>query len=110
MYIGLHVTDLIFLSYCNQIELRLGQQIFKKFLYTKFNQNPCSGNRFLSCIETDGLKDSQADRQANIKVKVAFCNFANAPKILGNTLNGQNARFLIVKNCGTSSNHWNIKG
>jgi len=63
--------------YSRQIFMKLefSWQIFEKYSYTKFNENPSSGNRVITCRRTD--------RQTDItKLKLAaFRNFANALKI-----------------------------
>ena len=48
--------------------LEFSQQIFERSLNIKFYQNPSSGSRVVPCGQTD------------IKLIVAFRNFANAPK------------------------------
>jgi hypothetical protein len=51
------------------MKLEFSSQIFKKSLNIKFRENPYSGSRVVPCVQTDMTK-----------LKVAFCNFANAPK------------------------------
>jgi hypothetical protein len=45
------------------------RQIFEKFSYIKFHENPSNGSRVVPCGRTDMTK-----------LIVAFCNFADAPK------------------------------
>jgi hypothetical protein len=56
MYIGFHLKYSLFLSYF--IKLELSRQIFEKYPKMKFNENPSSGHRVLSCgragIQTQG--------------------------------------------------------
>jgi hypothetical protein len=62
----LHVNYPLFLSVL--IKFEFSQQIFKNFSNIKFHQNPSNGSRVVPCGPTD------------MKLKVAFRNFANAPK------------------------------
>jgi hypothetical protein len=74
VYVGLHLKHSLLLS--DFIETNFSRQIFEKYSYTKFNENPSSGSRAVPCGQTDGGADGQAD----MTKLVAFHNFANAPK------------------------------
>jgi len=50
----------------------------KKCSVIKFLENPSSGSRVIPCGQTDGRTDRQTDAT---KLIVAFCNFANTPKV-----------------------------
>jgi hypothetical protein len=71
MYIGIHVKY----RYCCQIlmQLEFSGQILEKFSNIKFHENSSSGSRVVPCGRIDGQTDIT-------KLKVAFHNFANAPK------------------------------
>ena len=55
------------------MKLEFSRQIFAKYSYLRFNENPSSGNRVVPCGQTDEQTDT-------MKLIVAFSNFANAPK------------------------------
>jgi hypothetical protein len=67
----LHAKYRLFLS--DLMKLEFSEQIFKKYPNIKFHENPCSGSRVVPCGWTDGWADM-------MKLMVAFCNLANAPK------------------------------
>jgi hypothetical protein len=47
----------------------------------KFNENPSSRRRVVSCGWVDGRTDGRTDRLKDMeKLTVSFCSFANAPK------------------------------
>jgi hypothetical protein len=73
MHIGLHVKYPSFLSYFN--ETWIFSTGFEKSSNIKFQESPSHGSRVVPCGRTDGRTDMT-------KLIVAFCNFANAPKIL----------------------------
>jgi hypothetical protein len=50
------------------MKFEFSEQIFEKVLNIKFHQNPSCGSRVIPCGQTD------------MKLAVAFRNFANAPK------------------------------
>ena len=56
------------------IKLKFSQQIFVKSSNIKFHLNPASGSRVVPCVRT------------NLKLIVACCNLANAPRQAQNTL------------------------
>jgi hypothetical protein len=64
---GIHRKYPLFLS--DLMKLHFSVQIFHKYSYIKFNENPSNGNRLASCVQTDMAK-----------LTVALRNFANAPK------------------------------
>jgi hypothetical protein len=51
----------------------LSRQIFENYSRTKFQENPSSGSRVVSCERTDEHEDM-------MKLTGALRNFANAPK------------------------------
>jgi len=51
------------------MNLECSREIFEKHSNIKFNENPSSGSRVVSCGQTDMMK-----------LTVAFLNFANSPK------------------------------
>jgi hypothetical protein len=53
--------------------LEFSGHIFEQYSNVKFPDNPSSGSRVVPCRETDEETDM-------MKLIVAFCNFANAPK------------------------------
>jgi hypothetical protein len=55
------------------MKLQFLRWIFEKISNVRFNQNPSSGSRVVSCGRTEGQTDMT-------KLIVAFRNFANAPK------------------------------
>ena len=63
------------------MKLEFSWQIFKKFLYIKFYENPSSGNQVVPWGQTDIMK-----------LVVTFCNFANVPKTFKN---GQSSDFVV---------------
>jgi hypothetical protein len=69
--------------YSCQILTKLGfsRQIFEKFSNIKFHEKPSSESRVVPCgrknIQTEGRTEKQTHM---IKLIVAFCNCANAPK------------------------------
>ena len=67
MYIGLHVKYPLFCPIL--MKLGFSGQIFEKYSNIKFNENPCSGSRVVTC-----------GREDMMKLIVAFLSFANAPK------------------------------
>ena len=77
MYIGLHVKYPLLLSDFN--DTLISRQILEKYSNIKFNENPSSGSRVVSCGRTD--------RHDMRKLIVAFTNFANAPKNMATILN-----------------------
>jgi hypothetical protein len=81
MCIGLHVFFILVRFYRN---LNFLDRFSKKYLHTKFHENPFSGSRVVSCGRSDGLTE----------LIVAFRNFANACK------NG-------VSKCGSNENEHN---
>jgi len=44
------------------MKLELSQQIFEKYSYIKFHENPSSGSRHVSCGQTNGETDRQTWR------------------------------------------------
>jgi hypothetical protein len=58
------------------ITLEFSRQIFEKYANIKFRKNPSSDNRVVACGRTEG-QDWRTDMT---KLRVAFGNFANAPK------------------------------
>jgi len=54
--------------------LEFSRQIFKKSSNIKLNENPSRGSAVVPCAQKDGQTDMT-------NLIVAFCNFANAPKI-----------------------------
>jgi hypothetical protein len=54
------------------MKLEFSRQIFEKSSDNRFHQNPSSGSRVFPRGQTDGRTD--------MKLIVAFRNFANAPK------------------------------
>jgi len=69
MYIGLHVTYLLFLL--GFIKFEVSRQFIKKYPNIKSQENPPSGSQVVPCEWTD----VQAQQQI-----VVYRNFANAPK------------------------------
>ena len=68
------------------MKIEFSQQIFDTSSNKKFRQNPSSGSRVVPCGQTDR-------RRTNMKVIVAFRNFANAPNNeLPQTINWYTAR------------------
>jgi len=67
MYIGLHVKYLLFLSDSN--DTWIFSKEFRK-IRIKFHENTSSRSRIVLCGRTDMTK-----------LLVAFCNFANTPKL-----------------------------
>ena len=65
MYVGFHVKCLLSLSFFNEILTD-----FSIYSNTKFLENLSSGSPVVPCGEAD-----------QTKLTVAFCNFANAPKM-----------------------------
>jgi hypothetical protein len=57
------------------ITFEFSRHIFGKS-QNKFHENPSCGSRVVPCVRTDG----QADGQTWKKLKVALCNYAEAPK------------------------------
>jgi hypothetical protein len=55
------------------MKVEISRQIFEKCSNIKFNENPSSGSRVVSCGRIDGERDM-------MKLIVAFHNFAAAPK------------------------------
>ena len=53
------------------MKVEFSRQIFEKVSYIKFHQNPSIGSRVVSCGQTD------------MKLIVAFRNFAKAPENVG---------------------------
>jgi hypothetical protein len=51
------------------MKLELSCQISEKYLSIKFHENLSSGSQVVSCGQSDKMK-----------LTLAFCNFANAPK------------------------------
>ena len=58
------------------MKLEFSQQIFEKCSNIKFHENPSSGSRVVAWGRTEGQTEGQRD----MKLMVAFRNFANAPK------------------------------
>jgi len=56
------------------MKLELSRKTFEKYSNKKFHKNASSGSRIL-----------HADRQTDMKLTVAFYNFANAPEKLSRT-------------------------
>ena len=54
------------------MKLEFSQRIIEKTVKTKFHENPSSGSRVFLCGRADG--------QTDLKLIVAFRNFAKAPK------------------------------
>jgi hypothetical protein len=52
-------------------------RFIKKYSYTKFHENPSSGNRVVPCGQTDGRTDRHDEANS---LFFFFCNFADAPK------------------------------
>ena len=63
---------MLFLSDFNE-KLNFLGRFSKKSSNIKFNENSSSGSRVVSCARTDG-------QPGMMKLKVVFCNLANAPK------------------------------
>jgi hypothetical protein len=55
----------------NSMKLEHSRQTFEKYSSIIFHEDPCIGDRFVPCGRTDGHDEA-----------IAFCNFANAPKIV----------------------------
>ena len=53
------------------------RQIFEKYSYIKFHENPFSGSRVVPCGETDGRTDGQT---YITKLIAALHNYSKAPK------------------------------
>jgi len=53
------------------MKLESPRRVFQKYINIKFHENPSTGSRVVPCEQTDMTK-----------LTVAFCSFANAPKIL----------------------------
>ena len=68
----LHVKYPLFLSDCD--ETCIFSTNFEKRLNIKFHQNPSSGIRVVSCVQTDGRTDMT-------KLISTFRDFVNAPKL-----------------------------
>jgi hypothetical protein len=58
------------------MKLELSRQIYEKYSNIEFDENLYSGIRAVSC----GRRDGEMGRQADIKLLVAFGNFAKALK------------------------------
>jgi hypothetical protein len=54
------------------MKLEFSRQFFEKSSDIKFNENPSTGSQVVPCRRTDG--------QMDLKLIVAFLNFAKAPK------------------------------
>jgi len=78
MYIGPHEQCPLFISYVNGIWIFSTD--FQKIYKHKFHENPYSGSRIAPCERKDGRTARHTDRQADMKLIVAFLNTANAPK------------------------------
>jgi hypothetical protein len=70
MYIHSHVNYPLFLSDFNETRILTD---FKKIIKYQIHENPSSGSRVVPCGQRDRWTDM-------MKLTVAFCNFANAPK------------------------------
>jgi len=55
------------------MKLEFSRQIFEKYSNITFHQNPSCGRRVVPCVRVDGRADIT-------KPKVAFRNFASAPR------------------------------
>jgi hypothetical protein len=64
------------------VNLIISRNIFEKYSNIKFHENPTSGSRVLHADAGPGEgTETQTDTQTDItKLRVAFRNFANAPK------------------------------
>jgi hypothetical protein len=64
---------------------KFSQQIFEKYSYITFNENPSSGRRVVPWGQTSGRTDGQTDRRIDRdgEAKIAFRNFAIAPRKKG---------------------------
>jgi hypothetical protein len=58
------------------MKLEFSRQIFEKRSNIKFHENPSSGSRVVAW----GPTEEQTEGQRDMKLMVAFRNFANAPK------------------------------
>ena len=67
---GLHVKYQLLLLYFN--ETLIFSEVFEKYSYIRFHENPSSGSQVVPCGGTDGEADMA-------KLIVTFRNFANAP-------------------------------
>jgi len=57
------------------------RHILEKCSNIKFHSNPSNGSRVIPCGDTDEQTDGLTDRRSDkTKLKVAFRNFANAPR------------------------------
>jgi hypothetical protein len=68
------------------MKFEFSRQIFEKYANIKFHKNPSSGSRVVPCGQTDMTK-----------LRVAFRNFANAPKNTQNATQGLPTRSSAVQ-------------
>jgi hypothetical protein len=71
MHVSLQVKHSLRLSV--SVELDFSRRGFQKYSKIKFNENPSSGSRVVTCTRTD-------ERTDMTQLTVTFRNFANAPK------------------------------
>jgi len=59
------------------MKFEFSRQFLEKYSNTSFHENPFLGSRVVPCGQTDG----RTDRPDMTHLRVAFRNFANAPKV-----------------------------